>query len=58
MIQVKPVEEARKAYEILKKKNEWSLLTTVYAKLTFAVQENTADADINTTGLTKEEGRI
>ena len=51
----KSVEEARKAYgDIVKEKMNGG--NPMYMqKLTFAVQENTADADINTTGLTKEE---
>lgn len=51
----KSVEEARKAYgDIVKEKMNGG--NPLYMqKLTFAMQENTADADINTTGLTKEE---
>lgn len=51
----KSVEEARKAFgDIVKEKMNGG--NPLYMqKLTFAVQENTADADINTTGLTKKE---
>ena len=51
----KSVEEARKAYgDIVKEKMNGA--NPVYMqKLTFATQENSADADINTTGLSKED---
>jgi hypothetical protein len=51
----KSVEEARKAYgDIVKEKMNGG--NPVYMqKLTFSTQENSADPDINTTGLTKED---
>lgn len=51
----KTVEETRQAYgDIVKEKMNGS--NPVYMqKLTFSIQENTADPDINTTGLTKED---
>ena len=51
----KSVEEARKAYgDIVKEKMNGG--NPIYMqKLTFSTQENTADPDINTTGLTKED---
>lgn len=51
----KAVEEARKAYgDIVKEKMNGG--NPVYMqKLTFSTQENSADPDINTTGLTKED---
>lgn len=51
----KSVEEARKAYgDIVKEKMNGG--NPIYMqKLTFSTQEDTADSDINTTGLTKED---
>ena len=51
----KSVEEARKAYgDIVKEKMNGG--NPIYMqKLTFSTQENSADPDINTTGLTKED---
>ncbi|TDD96910.1 hypothetical protein [Flavobacterium cellulosilyticum] len=51
----KSVEEARKAYgDIVKEKMNGG--NPIYMqKLSFSTQENTADPDINTTGLTKED---
>ena len=51
----KSVEEARKAYgDIVKEKMNGG--NPLYMqKLTFSTQENTADPDINTTGLTKDD---
>ncbi|MFV5695363.1 hypothetical protein ACM55G_07990 [Flavobacterium sp. LB3P122] len=51
----KSVEEARKAYgDIVKEKMNGG--NPIYMqKLTFSTQENTADPDMNTTGLTKED---
>ena len=51
----KSVEEARKAYgDIVKEKMNGG--NPIYLqKLTFSTQENTADSDMNTTGLTKED---
>jgi hypothetical protein len=51
----KSVEEARKAYgDIVKEKMNGG--NPIYMqKLTFSTQENTADPDTNTTGLTKED---
>jgi len=51
----KSVEEARKAYgDIVKEKMNGG--NPIYMqKLTFSTQENTADSDMNTTGLTKED---
>ena len=51
----KSVEEARKAYgDIVKEKMNGG--NPIYMqKLTFSTQEDTADPDINTTGLTKED---
>ena len=51
----KSVEEARKAYgDIVKEKMNGG--NPIYMqKLTFETQENAADPDINTTGLTKED---
>ena len=51
----KSVEEARKAYGDIVKEKMNGANPLYMQKLTFAVQENTADPDINTTGLTKEE---
>ena len=51
----KSVEEARKAYGDIVKEKMNGADPLYMQKLTFAVQDNTADADINTTGLTKEE---
>ena len=55
MTSKKTVEEARKAYgDIVKEKMNGA--NPVYMqKLTFSTQENTADPDLNTTGLTKED---
>ena len=55
MTNKKTVEEARKAYgDIVKEKMNGA--NPVYMqKLTFSTQENTADPDLNTTGLTKED---
>ena len=51
----KSVEEARKAYgDVVKEKMNGG--NPIYMqKLTFSTQENTADPDMNTTGLTKED---
>ena len=51
----KSVEEARKAYGDIVKEKMNGANPLYMQKLTFAVQENTADPDVNTTGLTKEE---
>ena len=54
MTSKKTVEEARKAFGDIVKEKMNGANPEYMQKLTFSTQENTADPDLNTTGLTKE----